>query len=199
MLTRITDHAARAVGRLVSQFYESTRLRGLVAALADEVQAVETALFDTLEAFRSITTATGDALDKIGALVGAPVRGPRNDAEYRARILTQIFVNRSSGSARDIYTIARALVPVWAVADQPKILDQPPGAYILAADPVGSIVNTEAEARELAQILNDANSAGVRGIVLSQGQAPAVSFSFDNGPGLGFGDGEFTGAYDGNQ
>jgi hypothetical protein len=198
-LEQITDHAARAVARLVGQFKESPLLKGLVTAFGNEVQNAEDGVWALLAAFRDIDVAESAVLDSIAALVGAPVRGARTDTEYRARVRVQILANKSSGAASTIYAIAKALIPEWNVDDQPQIIEDSAGlpGYTIGYDPPFGVVNDTDLAIELGRVLEEANPAGVRGIVLSASIEPADQFTFDNGPGQGFGDGAFVGAYDG--
>lgn len=195
-LSQITDHAQRAVDRLVTQFRESGFMKGMLRVLSAQVQESEDGAWGMLQAIRSVATAMGTTLDKLGALVGAPVRGLKNDTQYRARVNTQIAANRGSGEFASIYNISKLMVAAWNVIGQPKITEYVPGVYEIACDPRSSVVNDELEARELAIILNDSSSAGVRSIVISQQVAAASAFAFDGGTGLGFGAGDFTGAFD---
>lgn len=197
-LSQIIDHAAQAVARLAAQFGESTYLRGLISAVGDEVQTLENALYELLVT-RDVDTATDMTLANLGRLVGAPPQGPRSTAEFRARIKTQILANRSTGNPADIYAISKEVIADWDVAGQPKITEQTIATYEIGATPQGFVTNDTEAAKDLARILNDSSSAGVHSIVISQAQAPGFTFCFDGGVGLGFGDGGFIGAYDGNQ
>ena len=196
-LTQILDHASRAVARLAFQFKESIKLQGLLVAVTAEIQAIENALYELLIT-RDIDAAADATLDFIGALVGAPRRGPKTDAQYRNRIRVQIKANKSNGQDSVIYAIAKLVVAAWNVANQPRIYpDAHRGYYIKSDDAVAGLVNSTAEAIELAHVLTDVNPAGLRGIVISQSITDANAFSFAGGPGLGFGAGAFTAAYDG--
>lgn len=197
MLSQILNHASLAVGRLVAQFTNAPLFQGLIAALANEVQAAENGLWSLLLT-RDLENATDAALDALGLLLGAPPRGLLTDQQYRDRVKAQVLINKSSGTFADVYSVAPKIVEAWAsVNGQPRILeDYASLAYTVGASPPGSIVNNTVDAQELGIILDDMNSAGVRGIVLSQTQPAAQSFCFQHGPGLGFGAGKFVGAYD---
>lgn len=199
-ISKIVDSAALAVARLASQFKDSTNLNGLVSAVADECQTVEDALWELLLANRDPGVATGVTLDKLGSLVGAPVRGPRSDEIYRNRILGQIIINRSSGESGSIYAIAKHLVTTWDASGQPRIAETGPGCYTVRCEPPTQLQNDITQARELAQVLVGASSAGVRSIVFSRSDtvgAPGF-FRFAGGSGTprGFGRGALIGAYD---
>lgn len=199
-ISKIVDFAAIAVGRLASEFKEAVKLQGMITALSNEAQAVENALWDLFLANRNPAVATGATLDNIGDLVGAPVRGPRDDASYRLRIAGQIAINRSSGESGSIYAIAKGLVAAWNVANQPRIAETGAGCYTVRCDPPTQLQNDTEEARELAHVLVDASSAGVRAIVFSRsdtvGGTGFFRFAGGAGPARGFGVGALIGAYD---
>ncbi len=194
-LPKVIDHAARAVARLIQRFKNMPLMTGMIGAIGDEVQAAENGLYSLL-GVRDIDAAEGVVLDKLGLLLGAPVRGPKNDASYRPILKTQVIANRSNGEAGSVYTCAKLMVAAWNFPGHPRITDQLPACYIISDD---TVPNDQQQARELARLLDDVSSAGVRSIVESQSQIDADSFTFENGPGQGFGAGEFAGAYDGNQ
>lgn len=124
-VSKIIDHASLALARLASQFRDKTKVQGLLTAVSNEVQAVEDAFWDLYLQQRDVTAATGQQLDNLGDLVGAPVRGLRTDVQLMARIVAQIAINKSTGDSADIYAIAKNLVTTWNVAGQPRIGEQP--------------------------------------------------------------------------
>lgn len=202
-VSKITDHVGRAVSRLVVQFKQALRLRGLVSAVAEQTQKVEDALTDVRLQVRDLNAAQGDALDKIGKLLDAPERGSRTDAQYRARIFATIVVNKSHGDKAQMYEIAKGIVLAWAVDGQPKITEHQPAHFTVAPDL--TVTNDPAQAQELAQVLNGsttsdgAAAAGVRAIVISRSSAVGggfFRFAGGAGPSAGFGVGAFTGARD---
>ncbi len=205
-IDQILDHASRAVNRLAQQFKEATGLKGLLTSISSEVQAVEDALTILRLQIRDINTAEGDALDRIGNLVGAPIRGPRDDASYRARVKATIIVNKSRTVSADIYSIAKGIVDAWNVDGQPKIIEHPPACFEIGCYPATELTNDDDQARELARVLNGsrtadgAKAAGVRAIVMSRPDTVATDnffrFAGGSGPSAGFGVGKFKGAYD---
>lgn len=202
----IVDHAARAVARLVTQFKNATGLKGLLTSISGEVQALEDSLTMLRLQIRDIDAAESDALDKIGDLVGAPVRGPRDDASYRARIKATIIVNKSRTTAANIYTIAKGIVDAWNVDGQPIIIESQPACFTIECDGPTALTNDDEQARELARVLNGSRladgaiAAGVRAIVMSRPDTVATDdffrFAGGSGPSAGFGVGKFRGAYD---
>lgn len=135
-ISKIIDHASLALGRLVSQFANSPKLTGMITAISNECQAIEDALWDVLTDFRDPTVATGTTLDNIGDLIGAPVRGPKNDTQYRNRIAGQVVINRSSGESGSIYGIAKGLVDAWNVANQPRARETGPAQFTIGCHAV---------------------------------------------------------------
>ncbi len=174
-VTAILDHATRAVARLAIQFKTATRLQGLISAIAGEVQAIEDAFNILREQIRDLDTAEGDALNKLGRLVGAPERGSKDDAAYRARIKATIDVNKSRGVSADMYAISKGVVETWNVDGQPRIIDNRDACFTVGPDEESTLLrNSIAEAKELAKVLNGsrgndgAKAAGVRAIVMSR-------------------------------
>jgi len=195
--SKITDHAERALNRLALQFFEATRLRYIVQAIGDEVQELENGLWD-LQTVRDVDDAPGAVLDKIGELVGAPVRGPKDDYLYGLRIKAQLLLNRGSGDFATIYDIAEAIVPAWATAGA-KITEYV-GAFEISSNPGNTLSEPYDQVRELAAVLNDAAAGGVRAIVMhrdpSIGGGNAFRFAGGSGASAGFGIGKFRAAYD---
>jgi hypothetical protein len=204
-LGQILDHAARALARLPAQFRVAVRIRGLLTAISNEVQELENGLWGA-RAVRDIDLAETATLDNLGKLIDAPVRGLKTDTQYRGRIRAQILANKSNGQNEIIYGVAKQIVSTWNVTGQPQVLDDTySGAYTVKGyiapleDPAETVLCSEAEARELALLLDDVSAAGVRGIVISQPQSAELSFCFAGGVGAGFETGEFVGAYDGGR
>lgn len=177
-LSHITDHAARAVARLVSQFKDSTEVKGFLTALAVQVQAAEDALYQVL-VFRDVANATGVTLDRIGALVEAPTRGNLDDASYRRRVRAQILSNRSEGDCSDLFAIINAIYPVagsaWEIRDQyfvSAVLYNFDGSVNVRMTDDGKAENLAgngfpdtATARECERFLEDSAAGGVRPIL----------------------------------
>ena len=112
-LDPITDHEARALSRTRLQFRSSVEMLGIIAALAREVQAIEDALNGLASAIRADPlTATGDALDRIGELLGAPIRGDRVDAWFKLFVETQRLTNVAFGDPDRLLTLCSSLAGI---------------------------------------------------------------------------------------
>lgn len=108
MFEQIIDHAAQAVGRLTTQFKNSVQFKAIMTAWGTEIQALEDAIF-AMTIIRDIDNATGATLDKLAALVGAPIRARTasgDDGQLREMIRLQIIVNKATGTDADLYAIA---------------------------------------------------------------------------------------------
>lgn len=97
MPSKITDHAAQAVGNLLSEFRNSDRLKELITIFAAEIQSLEN-LFHELYDECTLDTAVGVQLDMEGKIVGWPRMGLSDD-DYRAMIKVAIVINQTDGDA----------------------------------------------------------------------------------------------------
>lgn len=149
------------------------------------IQDVENAL-QQLYILRRIDSATGAALDVLGKIVKQPREG-RVDDDYRRYIRARIRVNRSTGTIRDVLSVADLVV--YDDAATLTIKNQGTAAYVLRVDDVAlSFANSQI----LLTMVALATSAGVRVIVESNADLPANAFNFaayggGDAPGLGFG------------
>lgn len=86
------------------------RWRGVLSAILEEVQELETAIVESVEK-RYLASATGWALEQIGKLVGRPKPllgqpGGGTDYDvYRSLIYAQIAANKSTGTWTDIFGV----------------------------------------------------------------------------------------------
>jgi|SRR5579883_279366 len=112
--TQDTAHVAEGVGLLTSRYRLLQVVPGIVTALMSRVQEIETDIWSVINgvqlANHPMPGGPWDVLDKLGALVGAPPRNGRSDADYVPVIRLQIRVNRSRGLAEDIIQIAALVV-----------------------------------------------------------------------------------------
>jgi hypothetical protein len=102
----IPNHAERGVDLLVEQFRkDATNLIAALEIFGEQVQEVENVESDLIT-LRNVNTATGSNLDAIGEMVGLP-RTSTDDEEYRADILTQIFINNSVATPETLISVVR--------------------------------------------------------------------------------------------
>lgn len=121
-ITPITDHVQRAIDRLPQQYTDAPKSYSLPAFSPDPISGWEGVIYsfvqncqtleDTMNSMlssRSLTTATGVNLDRLGEIVGA-TRNGLSDADYLTRIYIQIGKNNSDGTAFDIISIWQLVI-----------------------------------------------------------------------------------------
>jgi len=161
----IVDHATNGLARLLAQYTDAVRLRGIVDIALDGettiagatgpsgVQAVEDLAYQFL-ALRSIYTATGVNLDIVGRIVGLERNAySASDDIYRLLLLVKIAVNRSESTWDEINAMIVRLgltllssLEYWPATMRTEVADMP-------ADPAGDAIW---------DLLQDAGAAGVR-------------------------------------
>jgi hypothetical protein len=178
MITEILTHIADAKKRLIQQYKGKPRIESLVEAFVQDFQNLETVGKD-LNENRSIDTATGNTLDRLGDIVGLDRESGQSDDDYRILLKSKIGQNVSQGEPERIIDIARVLTGANLV-----LLDEryPAGLAVGVDVPVP----TQDEINMLIEILDKASAAGVRfeGISFFD---PTEAFAFAGSlPGLGF-------------
>ncbi len=183
-LTKISDHTARAVARLASQYQNSSSVVGLVKLATAEHQVLEDTLF--AEFVETVDSAAGHGLDIMGKVVGQPREGRSDDNVYRTWIKARVQVNRCGGTAPEIIAIFMVLCPPPLTL---RLEERYPAGFVLRIGGAAAPTPTA-----LVSILRRAKAAGVRGILEYLTAAPSETFSFAGAdPGLGFEDGAFAG------
>lgn len=174
-MEQITDHAARAIARLLTQYRGAARLEAVVAAFADQVQAVEDAFADLLLA-RSLEAAAGAQLDVLGAILGEARQGYGDEA-YRTHIAARVQTNRSGGTIPEVIAVMDSLALTVVDASATTVLiEQPPAAFVVrigVATATGSMVDF------LLSFLRALKPGGVRGILEWFHDPPADTFTWD--------------------
>ncbi|TDI74590.1 MAG: hypothetical protein E2O82_03665 [Betaproteobacteria bacterium] len=185
-IQKIEDHYAQAIARLPQIMKDAPKTidvswspepvsgwEALIHAFTLEAQDMENTMIDMLNG-RSLDTAEGVNLDRIGQIVGAD-RGGATDEEYLVLILAQIAANNSDGTADNILGIFRVLagpnVPV-------RFDEQFPAKFYLEFQGQGSPVS---DPNEMTPVIKAAKVAGVgfEGYVWS----PELEvFAFDSDP-----------------
>lgn len=183
--SEILNHYALALARLKLQFQDSTEFKALLAAIASEVQAFESALSQVAKYTRDHNAAATDgkldALSQIGQLVGARPQGTLTASEFAAMISAQIKVNVSDGHLDELIEIAdlflaALLGPILYANDVegPQLGPFHGGAHAVNLTPtlnIGDNVSPEV-LRNAADLLRQATPAGNR-TILNAAVAPA--------------------------
>jgi hypothetical protein len=123
--TEITDHVTRALARLKTVFSTSVEFRGVLAALALECQALETAKLSVRESIRNPDNGgTGNlaTMVRVAKLIGARPLGTLAAADYVNLINAQIQVNKGQGSPEDLINVYNAMLKPYT-GDLIEILD----------------------------------------------------------------------------
>lgn len=112
----ITTHVQEAIKRLLQQYKEKPRIEFVVSSLTEEVQNIENMLFDLLNN-RSINTAIGIQLDRLGTILGIEREG-LSDEDYRARLKIKVVQNVSSGEPDRLISVYAFLINATQVQFQ---------------------------------------------------------------------------------
>lgn len=98
-----SDHVARGLNKLLSQFADKPKVRAVLATYLRQLQVAEDLARDTV-AVLSINSGTGIVLDRIGVIIGRGRRGLADD-DYRFALRAQIRINRSCGIQEDFIAV----------------------------------------------------------------------------------------------
>lgn len=105
--TQITDHATRAVARLLLHLKDASNLVDMMGVVNGQVQAYEDAIFPMLQLL-DIDAMSGDQLDVIGSILFVGRNGA-SDANYRIAIRAKIQLIISNGCPDEIIDAFKAL------------------------------------------------------------------------------------------
>lgn len=158
-LAEIAELCAQSQNLLIKQYEDSEKLRALVCALIDPIQALETATLAVYNQVLNIDAAEGVHLDLLGRIV-REARNGLSDYVYRRAIKTRILINRSQGRARDFIAIARMFEDMDGGAAEV-------GSFVSVRDVQPArveirVIHTPAsEPREVHKRLRQAKAAGV--------------------------------------
>jgi hypothetical protein len=199
-----TDHVEEAKGLLLEQFQGKPKIEGLVEVVVAPAQDIEDAAIQVREAFEPYT-AVGRGLDVAGWRVGES-RGGRLDPAYRPFIIGRSVANKSDGRAKWIYRLIRALIGD-AYTLQATVV--PPAGYEITISggilqfPWDPSIPGDTAAAQIADLLLDATSVGVRFDLIFLAAPLSESFTFASGDtdpgdlfrGFAQGDADYTGVW----
>jgi hypothetical protein len=198
-MDHITDHADRAVARLIQQYRTKVTYPQVVRLMTAEHQVLEDEFWLLYD--ERLDTATGEQLAVWGRIVGQVKDPGWDDDVFRAWIRIRILIMLSGGTGDTIIGVFRAVLAdpvlvllleefpaaltVRLVGDVPTLrwgtlADTMPGALAVPLA-FGELV---AVPSLLAALLRVCKAAGVRGIVEWLNAAPAETLTLDVGPGL---------------
>lgn len=178
-LAPITTHVTDAIARLPQQYKGKAMLQGLLTALVTQVQLLDDQGIN-LATQRSVSTAVGTQLDKLGTIVGIS-RANLSDEAYRLRIQARILINISTGTPEGLIQVFKLLT----LASNVVLNEQFPADVALYTD--GDIDPTQITFVQ--QSLELAAPAGVRVAFMGHFD-PVLPFACDGTlvPEGGFGD-----------
>jgi len=106
-IVETTNHAAQAIDRLTDQFKGKVKIEGLITAIVNQLQDIETAAYQVIHG-TYLGDAIGVQLDRVGKIVGAERQG-RSDEDYENYIYAKIGQNVSNGTREDLIAIFNLL------------------------------------------------------------------------------------------
>lgn len=165
----VIDHATAALARLAQYLRDKPNVTALLGDLNGLSQDAEVMLQGLLTE-RSLDTAVGVYLDKLGEIVGQ-VRGPLTDEPYRDALRARIKINASSGTVPEILEVFEILVPLI----DKRLRDEPPAAFTLEF----TQALTADQASVFISILRTMKAGGVRALLEYGLATPAVTFTLD--------------------
>lgn len=130
---KITTHSDDALERVIGQYRNSERVKGLIRVFSKQVQSLENAE-NTLFGKLDIDNVSDTLLDRLGKIVGQERLGFSNDI-YRILIYTRIAINISGGIPENIISIFHILTQCEK-ADFRELY--PAGVQIMSDCPIGS-------------------------------------------------------------
>lgn len=132
-IQQVTDFWERCKPFILSQYQDSTRLRGLMESGCKQSNDTEATLFEIRDAF-DLPTAKGVQLDKIGGWYREARLG-RDDVAYRDAI-TLRAASQINGNADEIMRFLKALFP--SMSDIKYVPEYPAGFALLTTSAEGS-------------------------------------------------------------
>lgn len=176
--------ADRALSRLIQQFKGQENISKLLTAFADELQEVQSALYQVLNE-RSLGDAVGAQLDDIAALLNISREG-KTDNELRSAIQVEIVINFSKSRDSDVVEVLQLLTQ----ANQTQVIEQFPAGINVFLDSLGL---SDVATLQLALDKSTGAAVEVHSVVVSDDDG---AFGFEGDPqALGFADeGSVSGA-----
>lgn len=138
------DYAALAKSRLTSVFQEKPAIEAVVCALPSQLTLFED-VADQVKNGRSVDTAIGVQLDKIGLSIGE-LRQGRSDDDYRQALKFRVFLNVSKGRVSDVMYATKYITE----ADHIQYMESFPATAILYTDGYESNSSTPSAVQDVA-------------------------------------------------
>lgn len=176
----ISNHVQLALNRLIQQYKNSNRVKGLLTALVTPIQDLE-GTFQDLKVDRWLDVAEGVILDRIGNLIGVTRTSNESDTSYRVRIQTQILVNISNGEPESAIQVFKRYTNATTVLYS----EGKPASVQLQSEVE---IETQELINQIYEEIERVVPAGVRVDAICRYSSLSESFAFDGSlPGKGFG------------
>jgi hypothetical protein len=178
-ISHVANHTDLALARLAEQYRDRPNLAATLSAVTDQNQALEDALYDS-HISTTLEGASAAQLDVLGRVVDQARQG-LDDESFRHYLRSKIRLNRSNGTADDVYAVFALVLPLGATM---RLVEMPPAGFELQV--FGAALDG-ATAAIFVGLLGKARAAGVGARLHWSVSAPASTFTLDAGPGLDVG------------
>lgn len=175
-----TDECLAAIDRLLEQFKGRPRLQGLICALADRGQPIKNALEDTKN-FRSLDTATGTQLDRLGELY-KETRAGKTDDQYRAFLKALALIVASRGRSNE-HLDALVFLDNGFAPSAISLVPHYPAGFIMTAEVPFPQVDL---GFEFARVLRKIPPSGVKFMLMFEYPDTTSHFVWSGDTGSGF-------------
>lgn len=182
--TTTANSNTSAVRRLAMYLKGKENVEAFLTAIKEEVDEVTTA-FEQLLEDRQLDNAFGEQLDLIGRILGQTREGYTLDDDYRKLLKARVKINKSSGTAEDLYAIFALILPTGSTM---RIDEYEIAAFILTVS--GAL--TDDSATFFARIMREAKAAGVQA-QLTYAARTTNLFQYDSGQGYDASGGHYAG------
>ena len=174
-MEKITTHVVDAQKRLIYQYKNKPKMKGVINAIVKPLQEIENVCWDLIEK-RTLDAATGAQLDVIGVIVKLPRPQGLEDEKYRIRLKVRIIIIVSNGEPEKLIQIFKLLT----AAAQIRYIELPNAAHVIYSE-----VSPPAE--DINYIFEALEEGSVGGVKFQEiGIFDAVNpFKFDSGKGFG--------------
>ena len=165
-ITQVTDHVAGGLALLTGRWRDQPVIRGILTSWLEQIQILE----DAAWAVHTLTigTATYNALDQYGELLGTPDVG-LSDTLYRGLLRADSLAIGSSGTCDEIRAVLYAIKPTVGAF---LIREYFPASLVV--EPLGAL---EIPTEPIHAVVRRAVSGGVRVLMIDVPEGDTFAFS----------------------
>jgi hypothetical protein len=169
----ISNHVERGLERILEQFKNKAKIKGLISAFIKPLQGAEDTLNDMVTK-RNLDDAEGVQLDLIGTIVGLERTFQQSDDDYRDDLRQQIYLNLYSGTPDQIMRAAAYFIGTTDLFYTEN--------YPAEVDVQSEMVLTEEQAAYIREKIKSFLPAGVSLGIVGQYDDDSFLFYNDNDP-----------------